>query len=150
MAGVKPEGEKVETPEKKPTTRKRSTKKAADPVEKVEAPAEPEVAEPEAPADSVTESDTETQQEPAQQVEPVKRFCYMGPSLRQFGLIENMIYTGTASQMEALTKSAAEKFPGIKKLVFAAKDFEAVKKEKAAGKNYISRLYDEIKKTVRG
>lgn len=128
MAEVK----ETETQEEKKTTRKRSTKKAA--VETAE----------KAAADVVTESDTQ-EQEATQEPEKVKRFCYMGPTLRKYGLIENMIYTGTATQLAALTEPAKAAYPEIEKLIFPAKDFQLVKLEKASGSNYISRLYNKIK-----
>ena len=152
MAEVK----ETETQEEKKPTRKRTAKKATvETVEKVEAAeqavevvtesdtqeakAAPEAA---APADGVTESDTQ-EQEPAP--EPVERFCYMGPTLRKYGLIENMIYTGTASQLAALTEPAKAAYPEIDKMIFPAKDFQRVKLEKAHGNNYIGRLYKKIK-----
>ena len=69
----------------------------------------------------------------------------MGPTLRKYGLIENMIYTGTASQLAALTEPAKAAYPEIDKLIFPAKDFQRVKLEKANGNNYIARLYNKIK-----
>lgn len=128
MAEVK----ETEAQEEKKPARKRSTKKAAA-----------ETAE-KAAADVVTESDTQ-EAEPAPQPEPVERFCYMGPTLRKYGLIENMIYTGTATQLAALTEPAKAAYPEIDKLIFPAKDFQRVKLEKASGSNYISRLYKKIK-----
>ena len=128
MAEVK----EAEAQEAKKPARKRSTKKAAA-----------ETAE-KAAADVVTESDTQ-EAEPAPQPEPVERFCYMGPTLRKYGLIENMIYTGTASQLAALTEPAKAAYPEIDKLIFPAKDFQRVKLEKASGNNYIARLYNKIK-----
>lgn len=128
MAEVK----ETEAQEEKKPARKRSTKKtAAETAEK-------------ATADVVTESDTQ-EAEPAPQPEPVERFCYMGPTLRKYGLIENMIYTGTATQLAALTEPAKAAYPEIDKLIFPAKDFQRVKLEKASGSNYISRLYKKIK-----
>lgn len=132
MAEVK----EAEAQEAKKQTRKRTAKKAtAETVEKVEA---------EQVAEVVTESDTQ-EQEATQEPEPVERFCYMGPTLRKYGLIENMIYTGTASQLAALTEPAKAAYPEIDKLIFPAKDFQRVKLEKAGGGNYISRLYNKIK-----
>lgn len=154
MAEVK----EAEAQEAKKPTRKRTAKKAtAETVEKVEAAEQvaevvtesdtqeakpaPEAA---ALADVVTKSDTQ-EQEATQEPEPVERFCYMGPTLRKYGLIENMIYTGTASQLAALTEPAKAAYPEIDKLIFPAKDFQRVKLEKAGGGNYISRLYNKIK-----
>ena len=128
MAEVK----ETEAQEEKKPARKRSTKKAAA-----------EAAE-KAAADVVTESDTQ-EQETTQEPEPVERFCYMGPTLRKYGLIENVIYTGTASQLAALTEPAKAAYPEIDKLIFPAKDFQRVKLEKASGNNYIARLYNKIK-----
>ena len=128
MAEVK----ETEAQEEKKPARKRSTKKAAA-----------EAAE-KAAADVVTESDTQ-EQETTQEPEPVERFCYMGPTLRKYGLIENVIYTGTASQLAALTEPAKAAYPEIDKLIFPAKDFQRVKLEKTNGNNYISRLYKKIK-----
>ena len=151
MAEVK----ETEAQEAKKPARKRSNKKtAAETAEKaaadvvtesdtLEQEVTPEV-ETAAPADVVTESDTQ-EQEATQEPEPVKRFCYMGPTLRKYGLIENMIYTGTASQLAALTEPAKAAYPEIDKLIFPAKDFQRVKLEKADGGNYISRLYNKIK-----
>lgn len=151
MAEVK----ETETQEEKKPARKRSTKKAAaENAEKAaadvvteldtqEAEKAPE-AEAAAPADVVTESDTQ-EQEATQEPEPVERFCYMGPTLRKYGLIENMIYTGTASQLAALTEPAKAAYPEIDKMIFPAKDFQRVKLEKAHGNNYIGRLYKKIK-----
>ena len=124
----------AEAQEAKKPARKRSTKKAAA-----------ETAE-KAAADVVTESDTqEAEAVPEPKPEPVERFCYMGPTLRKYGLIENMIYTGTASQLAALTEPAKAAYPEIDKLIFPAKDFQRVKLEKASGNNYIARLYNKIK-----
>lgn len=153
MAEVK----ETEAQEEKKPARKRSTKKAAaETAEKAavdvvtesdtqEQEAAPE-AETAAPADGVTESDTQEQEAaPEPKPEPVERFCYMGPTLRKYGLIENMIYTGTATQLAALTEPAKATYPEIDKLIFPAKDFQRVKREKASGSNYISRLYNKIK-----
>ena len=153
MAEVK----EAEAQEAKKPARKRSTKKAAaETAEKAavdvvtesdtqEQEAVPE-AETAAPADGVTESDTqEAEAVPEPKPEPVERFCYMGPTLRKYGLIENMIYTGTASQLAALTEPAKAAYPEIDKLIFPAKDFQRVKLEKASGNNYIARLYNKIK-----
>ena len=153
MAEVK----EAEAQEAKKPARKRSTKKtAAETAEKAavdvvtesdtqEQEAAPE-AETAAPADGVTESDTqEAEAVPEPKPEPVERFCYMGPTLRKYGLIENMIYTGTASQLAALTEPAKAAYPEIDKLIFPAKDFQRVKLEKASGSNYVSRLYNKIK-----
>ena len=92
----------------------------------------------------MTESDTQ-EAAPEPKLEPVERFCYMGPTLRKYGLIENMIYTGTASQLAALAEPAKAAYPEIDKLIFPAKDFQRVKLEKAGDGNYISRLYNKIK-----
>lgn len=153
MAEVK----EAEAQEEKKATRKRTTKKAAaETAEKAAADVVTESdtqeaekaheAEAAAAADVVTESDTQ-EQEATQEPEPekVERFCYMGPTLRKYGLIENMIYTGTATQLAALTEPAKAAYPEIDKLIFPAKDFQRVKLEKASGSNYVSRLYNKIK-----
>ena len=151
MAEVK----EAEAQAEKKTTRKRTTKKAAaETAEKAAADVVTESdtqeaekaqeAEAAAAADVVTESDTQ-EQEATQEPEPVERFCYMGPTLRKYGLIENMIYTGTATQLAALTEPAKAAYPEIEKLIFPAKDFQRVKLEKASGSNYVSRLYNKIK-----
>lgn len=142
-----------ETQEEKKPAKKRTTKKAAaETAEKAAADVVTELytqevekapeAEAAAVADGVTELDTQEQEVAP---EPVERFCYMGPTLRKYGLIENMIYTGTATQFAALTEPAKTAYPEIGKLIFAAKDFQKIKQEKASGNNYISRLYNKIK-----
>ena len=140
MAEVKDELQEEKKPAKKRTGKKAAAETAAPADVVTESDTQEQEPETAAPVDVVTESDTQEEKP-----EPVERFCYMGPTLRKYGLIEDMFYTGTATQLAALTEPAKAAYPEIGKLIFPAKDFQKIKQQKAGGNNYIARLYNNIK-----